>query len=253
MLLTTLHWPDEIRALGELDLPAEEPEIKAGRAEDGRAAHRGDDRRLRSASSTTTTTARRCSRSSRPRSPARRPVAAPEAEPATNLVDLMAALEASVKAAVEARGTTGADPGRRGQVEEGLGRGGQAERGRGRGGPTRPASQERLAARCRPRDGAVDRPADRDAARAVPPQARLRQDARAGAGRRHCGRASPPAAGASSSSATARPGSTTTSASRSTACWSAGPSRADRRSTRASAGWRSTSRTTRSSTSTSRG
>ena len=28
MLLTTLHWPDEIRALGELDLPAEEPEIK---------------------------------------------------------------------------------------------------------------------------------------------------------------------------------------------------------------------------------
>ena len=28
MLLTTLHWPDEIRELGELDLPAEEPEIK---------------------------------------------------------------------------------------------------------------------------------------------------------------------------------------------------------------------------------
>ena len=28
MLLSTLYWPDEIRALGELDLPDEEPEIK---------------------------------------------------------------------------------------------------------------------------------------------------------------------------------------------------------------------------------
>src|SRR6266540_3160426 len=28
MLLTTLHWPDEIRAIGELDLPEEEPEVK---------------------------------------------------------------------------------------------------------------------------------------------------------------------------------------------------------------------------------
>ena len=28
MLLTTLHWPDEIRSTAELDLPAEEPEIK---------------------------------------------------------------------------------------------------------------------------------------------------------------------------------------------------------------------------------
>src|SRR6185503_3295117 len=28
MLLSTLYWPDEIRALGELDLPEEEPEIK---------------------------------------------------------------------------------------------------------------------------------------------------------------------------------------------------------------------------------
>jgi DNA end-binding protein Ku len=29
MLLTTLYWPDEVRDLGELDLPAEEPEVKA--------------------------------------------------------------------------------------------------------------------------------------------------------------------------------------------------------------------------------
>ncbi|HET7027927.1 MAG TPA: Ku protein [Candidatus Limnocylindrales bacterium] len=28
MLLSTLYWPDEIRALGELDLPEEEPELK---------------------------------------------------------------------------------------------------------------------------------------------------------------------------------------------------------------------------------
>ena len=58
--------------------------------------------------------------------------------------------------------------------------------------------------------------------------------------------------GASSSSAIARRGSTTTSGSRSTASSSPGPCRRARRSTRRRAGWPSTSRTTRSSTSTSK-
>ena len=84
------------------------------------------------------------------------------------------------------------------------------------------------------------------AARGIPPQARLREDP----GRR---RPRPPRrAAGSSSSAIGRRGSTTTSAWRSTASSSAGPCRADQRSTPTSGAWRCTSRTTRSSTSTSR-
>ena len=68
----------------------------------------------------------------------------------------------------------------------------------------------------------------------------------AGAGGRRAGRAG------SSSSATGPAASTTTSGSRSTACWSAGPCPRGRRSTPRPGSWRSTSRTTPSSTSTSR-
>ena len=38
MLLTTLHWPDEIRATGELDLPDEEFEFKPAERRDGAPA-----------------------------------------------------------------------------------------------------------------------------------------------------------------------------------------------------------------------
>ena len=109
MLLTTLHWPDEIRSLGELDLPAEEPEIKAAErkmAEQLIEAMTGefdpsqyhDDYREALLQIIEAKVA------------GEETVAAPEAEPATNLVDLMAALEASVKAAVEARGSTEPTP-----------------------------------------------------------------------------------------------------------------------------------------------
>ena len=47
MLLTTLHWPDEIRSTGELDLPRRGVRVQAGRARDGQAARVGDDRRVR--------------------------------------------------------------------------------------------------------------------------------------------------------------------------------------------------------------
>ena len=105
MLLTTLHWPDEIRSVAELDLPDELPEAKpaekamaeqligAMTAEFDPAAYHDDYREAllkliedKVAGQETV-----------------EPVAP---QPATNIVDLMAALEASVKAAVEARGAT---------------------------------------------------------------------------------------------------------------------------------------------------
>ena len=109
MVLSTLHWPDEIRSTGELDLPAEEPEIKPAErkmAEQLIEAMTGefdpanyhDDYREALLKIIEAKVA------------GEETVALPEAEPATNLVDLMAALEASVKAAVDARGATEPTP-----------------------------------------------------------------------------------------------------------------------------------------------
>ena len=47
MLMTTLHWPDEIRSVEDLDLADEDVRLQAGRARDGPAARVGDDRRVR--------------------------------------------------------------------------------------------------------------------------------------------------------------------------------------------------------------
>ena len=109
MVLNTLYWPDEIRALGELDLPADEPEIKP--AERAMAAqlvesmtgafdpeqyhdeYREALMRVIEAKVEGTETVE--------------PVAAEETG---NLVDLMAALQASVKAATEAREKSGTKP-----------------------------------------------------------------------------------------------------------------------------------------------
>lgn len=102
MLLSTLHWPDEIRAVDDLDLPAQEPEIKpaeramatqliaAMTAEFDPGAYNDEYREallgiLEAKVAGKETVA----------------VALPE--PGSNLVDLMAALEASVRAAVDAR------------------------------------------------------------------------------------------------------------------------------------------------------
>ena len=109
MLLTTLHWPDEIRALGELDLPAELPEIKPAErkmAEQLIEAMTGafdpkaykDEYREALLKIIEAKVA------------GEETVAIEEPEPATNLVDLMAALEASVKAAVDARGSEAPTP-----------------------------------------------------------------------------------------------------------------------------------------------
>jgi DNA end-binding protein Ku len=102
MVLTTLHWPDEIRSTAELDLPAEEPTIKPAErkmAEQLIEAMTGefdpseyhDDYRAALLEIIEAKVA------------GEETVAAPQAEPPTNLVDLMAALEASVKAAVDSR------------------------------------------------------------------------------------------------------------------------------------------------------
>ena len=47
MLLSTLHWPDEIRSSAELHAPRGRGGDQAGRTADGRAAHRDDDPRVR--------------------------------------------------------------------------------------------------------------------------------------------------------------------------------------------------------------
>ncbi|NJD28809.1 MAG: Ku protein [Chloroflexi bacterium] len=102
MLLSTLYWPDEIRDLGELDLPEEEPEIKpaerkmaaqlieAMTGEFDPANYRDEYREALMQVIEAKIEGRETVE-----------VEAPEEE--TKLVDLMAALQASVKAAAESR------------------------------------------------------------------------------------------------------------------------------------------------------
>ncbi len=102
MVLSTLYWPDEIRALGELDLPAEEPELKPAEkamaeqligtmtGEFDPAAYQDEYR----------TALMQIIES---KVEGREAPATPAAEETSNIVDLMAALEASVRAATAAR------------------------------------------------------------------------------------------------------------------------------------------------------
>jgi len=109
MLLSTLYWPDEIRALGELDLPEEEAEIKPAEkqmAEQLIAAMTGEfdpgqyrdeyrDALMKIIDS---------------KVEGRDLAAAAPVEESGKLVDLMAALEASVRAAKEAREASSPPP-----------------------------------------------------------------------------------------------------------------------------------------------
>ena len=101
MLLSTLYWPDEIRALGDLDLPTEEPEIKPAEkamAAQLIAAMTGDfdpeqyHDEYRAA----------LMQVIEAKVEGNETIAAP-VEETSNIVDLMAALQASVKAATAAR------------------------------------------------------------------------------------------------------------------------------------------------------
>lgn len=103
MLLSTLYWPDEIRDLGELDLPDEEPEIKpaekkmaaqlieAMTGEFDPEAYRDEYREA-------------LMQVIESKIEGRETVEVEATEEPTKLVDLMAALQASVNAATAARG-----------------------------------------------------------------------------------------------------------------------------------------------------
>jgi len=102
MVLSTLYWPDEIRALGELDLPADEPEIKPAEkamAEQLIGAMTGDFDPSQYQDEYRTALMQIIES----KVEGKEVVAAPAAEEPTSLIDLMAALEASVKAAKSAR------------------------------------------------------------------------------------------------------------------------------------------------------
>jgi len=102
MLLSTLYWPDEIRALGELDLPEDEAEVKpaekkmaaqlieAMTGEFDPAAYRDEYREA-------------LMQVIESKIEGRETVEVEEPAEATKLVDLMAALQASVTAATSAR------------------------------------------------------------------------------------------------------------------------------------------------------
>ena len=109
MLLSTLYWPDEIRALDELDLPEEEPELKpaekkmaaqlieAMTGEFDPAAFRDEYREA-------------LMQVIESKIEGRETVEIEPAEEPTKLVDLMAALQASVNAATSARESRGDKP-----------------------------------------------------------------------------------------------------------------------------------------------
>ena len=102
MVLQTLYWPDEIRALGELDLPDEEIELKPAEkamAEQLIGAMTGDFDPAQYRDEYRTALMQIIES----KVEGREVSVAPVAEESSNLVDLMAALEASVKAAKAAR------------------------------------------------------------------------------------------------------------------------------------------------------
>ena len=101
MILTTLHWPDEIRDVKELDLPEEKFEFKPAEkamAEQLVSAMTGD-----FDATAYKDEYREALMKVIEAKVEGREVAAPAPEPASNLVDLMAALEASVNAAKASR------------------------------------------------------------------------------------------------------------------------------------------------------
>ncbi len=108
LLLTTLHWPDEVRSIDELTLPEEEVTFKAGEramAEQLVASMTGDfsadDYKDDYRQALMAVIERKVSGEA--------PAPAVRAEP-TNIGDLMAALEASVAAARESRAQEAAAP-----------------------------------------------------------------------------------------------------------------------------------------------
>ena len=108
MLLTTLHWPDEVRAVEELSLPEDEIEIKPSEkkmAEQLVASMTGDF----SADDYADDYRQALMAVIEKKVAGEKPEPAVRAEP-TNITDLMAALEASVAAARQDRRAASAEP-----------------------------------------------------------------------------------------------------------------------------------------------
>ena len=152
MLLSTLYWPDEIRALGELDLPEEEPEIKpaekkmaaqlieAMTGEFDPAQYRDEYREA-------------LMQVIESKIEGRETVEIEPAEEATKLVDLMAALQASVNAATSARAAKSEKPVSVAEAKEQRAAKGKAA--------ARPASKPAAKAGTAAEDEAEERPARR--------------------------------------------------------------------------------------------
>ncbi|MEA2623701.1 MAG: end-binding protein Ku [Chloroflexota bacterium] len=116
MLLSTLYWPDEVREVGELDLPAEEYEFKPAEKQMARQlvetmTGEFDPSQYRDEYREALMKVIEAKIEGEPIE-APRPVEAP-----SKLTDLMAVLEASVAAARESRGGTGAGAAKSGEKE----------------------------------------------------------------------------------------------------------------------------------------
>jgi DNA end-binding protein Ku len=158
MLLSTLYWPDEIRALGELDLGDEEPEVKPAEklmAQQLISAMTGefDPSQYRDEYRTA------LMEIIESKVEGREAAAPVPTEETSNLVDLMAALEASVKAATEARQAGAAPIVSVADASAARAQGGGASRSRKKAAPEPAGAAE--AADSAPGSAVAERPARR--------------------------------------------------------------------------------------------
>ena len=142
MLLTTLHWPDEVRSINELNLPEAQMEIKPAErkmAEQLVASMTGDF----SADDYKDDYRQALMAVIEAKVAGEQPVAATKAEP-TKITDLMAALEASVAAAREGRSSGAAS------AAAGKAAGGKASNGKGAKAAAAKAAAEEAEAPAKP-------------------------------------------------------------------------------------------------------
>ena len=102
MLMTTLHWPDEIRSTGELDLPEDGVDFKPAEIAMAKQLVVRDDRRVRPGEYKDEYR-EALEKIIEAKVEGRETVEVEEPEPEGKLIDLMAALEASVSAATASR------------------------------------------------------------------------------------------------------------------------------------------------------
>lgn len=157
MVLSTLYWPDEIRAIGELDLPADEPEIKPAEkamAEQLIGAMTGEFDQANYHDEYRTALLQIIES----KVEGREVLTAPATEEPANLVDLMAALEASVRAARAVREAGTPPPV---SVAEAKAKKAARAEGEGEGRPSKAATRSRAKSRDADEEAEGARPARR--------------------------------------------------------------------------------------------